>query len=75
MAISQTKIKKIVSIDGTHEVLSTSNKYIIKCLCVFKLVRALLVEQCQSRRILWCLSLRHRDPILFSFGALNCSFH
>ena len=56
MAISQAIIKTIVSIDRRHRVLFT-NRYIVKCLCVFKLVRVLLVEQCQSRRILWCLSL------------------
>ena len=58
MAISQALILKIVSIDRTHKVLFT-NKYIVKCLCIFIFVRALLVEQCQPRRIPWCLSLKH----------------
>ena len=57
MTMSQAIILKLVSIDRRHKVLFT-NKYIIECLCIFKLLSAILVEQSQSRRILWYLSLR-----------------
>ena len=56
MAISEGMILKFVSIDRTHKVLFT-NKYIIKVRYILNLVIVLLAEQCQSCRILSCLSL------------------
>ena len=57
MIISQAMSLKIVSIDTSHNIFSI-NRYIIKLLCIFKLVRAYLREQRQLCLILWCLSLK-----------------
>ena len=46
----------MVSIDRTHNKLFI-NQYILRVLCILKIVRALIGEQSQSRRILWRLSL------------------
>ena len=56
MAICQTILVKIVSIDRTHNVIF-NNEYIIKLLSNLKLVRAYLDEHWQSSSILWCLFL------------------